>query len=511
MKSSRLLRELQDNYMGITPKKYLDIPKALDRCDQVMAFSMYAMVYFISISIALVESFFGLVLASFFVKRGIMFYGRLKEISAEGVPYSWFRKIIVFWQSFKPIESHLNWPMGTFILAGFLSMFVSHYPILSIKGFFFKLLEWTYVYFILIECINSRKRLKVLMIILIVSSTLASLNGLVQHFVGREFIGGRALFTGRVSGAFRHPNDFGGYLVVICPLLFSFLWHYPGGNLNRQGGVEMLRQGRPLTIQLLKILFTILFILSVFNLGWTYSRGAWLAFFVTMLYLGMQRGKLIIIPIMIIGLFLFYFTSKLGEYRNVYLLSDHSFHREGSSVDSLDHELPVSQSQQIDKPELLGENKAINRHGYFELFKEFGGSGRKIFWEGSIKIIRRSPILGMGINTYSQVAKGKGGYPHNCYLQIAAEMGLFGCIAFLWLVFTLFYQAHRKLSKVDDGYLFFVLSGTLAGLLGFLLHSFVDTNFYSVQLGNLMWVAMGIIVAAQKIDRQLKDHENIGK
>ena len=153
---------------------------------------------------------------------------------------------------------------------------------------------------------------------------------------------------------------------------------------------------------------------------------------------------------------------------------------------------------------------------YFQdLFREplrhFSGSGRSTFWAESISIIRRSPWLGMGINTYSQMAKGKGGYPHNCYLQLTAEMGLFGLVSFLWMIIVLFHRAAQYSRKVDDAFLLFVLSGSKAGLMAFLVHSFVDTNFYSVQLGNLMWLAMGVIVAVEKIDQRLKEHANVGK
>ncbi len=501
-----MAKALINNNLAFVKKVPWNLPKILDLCNQGMTYSFYALVYFIPISIALVESFFGLALLTFFIKRGLTFYIFLKEAPEKKLVYSWYPKLVLFLKSFKPVDNPLNWPMGIFILAGFLSMFVSHYPILSIKGFFFKLLEWTYAYFILIECINSRKRLKILMIFFVLSSTIVNFNGLVQYLMGKEFIFGKELLTGRVSSSFNHPNDFAGYLVVLIPLLFSFLWHYPGGARNRWGGIEIIKQRNPSRIRLLHFLFLILFILALFNMGHTFSRGAWLAFFVTLLYLGIQRGKLVVIPLMIIVVFLSYFSPKLDEIRNVSLLADeNSAQREISN-----QKLKASMFPGQESTSILGNAESRGRI-FLESFKNFSGSGRSMFWEDSIMIIRQSPILGMGINTYSQVAKGKGGYPHNCYLQITAEMGLIGLFAFLWLITLLFIESHRRFYKIDDAYLFFVHSGMLAGLLGFLVHSFVDTNFYSVQLGNLMWVAMGIIVAAQKINQRLKDHENLGK
>jgi hypothetical protein len=56
-----------------------------------------------------------------------------------------------------------------------------------------------------------------------------------------------------------------------------------------------------------------------------------------------------------------------------------------------------------------------------------------------------------------------------------------------------------------DPFLAMLLLGSLIGLGGFLVHSFFDTNFYSVQLGSFMWLIMGFIVAVQKIDKEARD------
>lgn len=130
-------------------------------------------------------------------------------------------------------------------------------------------------------------------------------------------------------------------------------------------------------------------------------------------------------------------------------------------------------------------------------------SDRVIYWNPAIRNIRQSPFIGTGVNTYSKVASlnppGTGGYPHNCYLQMTAEIGLLGLGAFLWVLFVLFVNSFKVIRKVRDPFLDAVMIGFLCGLFGFLVHSFFDTNFYSVQLGNLMWVVMGVIVVAQKI------------
>ena len=126
-------------------------------------------------------------------------------------------------------------------------------------------------------------------------------------------------------------------------------------------------------------------------------------------------------------------------------------------------------------------------------------------WGEAISIIKDFPLFGTGLNTYAVVGPHyksfeRGGYyPHNSYLHMAADSGLLGLGAFLWIIFTLFKTSLTNLKKIDDKFYNALLAGLLAGLFAFLIHSFVDTNIYTLQLGNLMWFIMGLIVAVQRI------------
>ncbi|MCK5082818.1 MAG: hypothetical protein KAR31_07910, partial [Candidatus Omnitrophica bacterium] len=93
-----------------------------------------------------------------------------------------------------------------------------------------------------------------------------------------------------------------------------------------------------------------------------------------------------------------------------------------------------------------------------------------------------------------------GGYPHNSYLQLISETGLVGIFVFLWMLITLFRCSFRAMKKIAVQSQRILLMGSLTGLLGFLIHSFFDTSFYSVQLGSLLWVTIGLVVAIQKIE-----------
>ena len=187
--------------------------------DRVMVFSFCALIYFLPISIALVESFSGLVLLSYFVKRSLIFYSSLREFK-KTEPMSFLKTGHLFLQSFKPVNSILNGPIGIFIFVGFLTIFISRYPVLSIKGFFFKLLEWAFLYFNFVECMTTPKRLKIFMSVFFGfrDTDYAERNGTKifgNGFYPAEFAdGGEDLFIlsspqqfGRISRR-RCPDDF---------------------------------------------------------------------------------------------------------------------------------------------------------------------------------------------------------------------------------------------------------------------------------------------------------------
>jgi putative inorganic carbon (HCO3(-)) transporter len=133
------------------------------------------------------------------------------------------------------------------------------------------------------------------------------------------------------------------------------------------------------------------------------------------------------------------------------------------------------------------------------------GSGRFEYWEKAITIFRSSPVWGTGFNTYANIVKQDPNhrtwrYAHNCYLQMAAETGLLGLGCFLWLLAALFghcFNSLRHFKAEDDGLT--VLQGALSGLVGFLVQSFFDNTFYTVQLGIMMWLIFGLAIAATRL------------
>jgi len=435
----------------------------INGCDKVIVFSFYALIYFLPISTALVEISSTFIITAFFFKRGA-FLNNSRSFSLESIT-----------RTFKFPSTYLNGPLGWFVFINFLSVVFSHVPALSVQGFIFKLFQGIVLFFAFVECMCTKKQIKIFVSVCVVSMVLVIMNGVAQYFQGKGFVHGHLFEGGRLISSFKHANDFGAYLVVALPLFLSCIMSWlPRLSLRRAVGERKNNESScPLAV---KVGVVIVFFAALFCLGFTFSRGAWIGFFCSLIFLGFKRINVIYVPILITVLFLTIFLPRLAVTRQVSFTSD-SVTQGAVRVDSLGQAIPSKE--------------------------RFTGRSRTIWWREAVSIIREFPALGTGLNTYSRVAPGyklqwEGGvYPHNCYLQMTAETGILGLGSFLWVLFVLFRRTCKNLRTMKDEFLSTILVGALSGLFGYLVHSFFDTNFYSVQLGNLMWIMMGLIVAIQ--------------
>ncbi len=423
------------------------------RCDKVMAFAFYAMIFFLPMSPAMMESLFGVAFFSYIIKRSCRFVVRVKDDAKSTNIKSIVYLYNAFRESFRPVASYLNTPIGFYTLIAFLSLVISYYFHLSFKGFFCKLLQGTFTYFMFIECMNTKKRIMMFLKVLFASFALIVFNGLFQYVVRREFIMQHPITDGRVTSSFKHANDFSGYLLSFLPVALTLSlvrFKKMFGFFNQQDNAKK-KLSKWFYIGMLFIV-----VMATLNLGFTYSRSAWVAFAFSLIFLGLRNRKVLMIMVCVIILFTSFFANRMLKERT----SD------------------------------------VAGGGLFD------DSERLIYWQEALLIIKDHPLLGSGLNTYSMVAPRYkihwGGYPHNCYLQTAAEMGILGLAAFLWILYRLFYHNLKNLSKVEDGPSYMLQFGLLAGMLGFLIHAFFDTDFYSVQLGTLLWLLMGVVVAVDK-------------
>lgn len=111
------------------------------------------------------------------------------------------------------------------------------------------------------------------------------------------------------------------------------------------------------------------------------------------------------------------------------------------------------------------------------------------YWKDAFEIIRTHPFAGVGLGNFDL---NQSRYAHNSYLQIWAEMGILGLVAFIWLVYSVFKKSFdalkQSLNRNQD--LCLLVAGAI-----FLIHNCLDFTFFLPEVVFIWWVILGLIVA----------------
>lgn len=131
-------------------------------------------------------------------------------------------------------------------------------------------------------------------------------------------------------------------------------------------------------------------------------------------------------------------------------------------------------------------------------------------WKTAWNMIRNNPFLGQGLNTFmanyvrfkpleGQIIGSGISYAHNCFLQIAAEIGIFGLLSFLWIVLRATLDSINKQRIIKNGFLSSMHLGLFCGIIAFLIYSAFETSLYSFRLAILFWYSLGLLMALSRI------------
>jgi Lipid A core - O-antigen ligase and related enzymes len=335
--------------------------------------------------------------------------------------------------------------MMLYILCGivFITFLRSAYFSESIRGFI-RIVKFTFLYLALIDFFQyDTKRLKRTFWAFMIVATITFLNGIFQSIYGFDLLRHRGIimddYLRRIMASFIHPNDFGSYIILILPLTLCFFC--PKLKTNQ------------------RVFLIINCLLGCFCLLKTSSRGAWIGILVGILiYFFIYKKKIsILVPLAVIFLI---------------ILSPHGVDRLGS----------------LFTPE---------KNTVWE---------RVQLWKGTWNMVKVHPFFGFGVNTFSRyfLEYKPAEYPdirytHNSYLQMWSEIGIFGLLAFLSIVFTTLGTTLRNISnKMRKGFEGFILLGLIAGYTAFMIQSGLDTNLFSLVLTTLFWVMTAYLVSLNK-------------
>jgi putative inorganic carbon (HCO3(-)) transporter len=342
-------------------------------------------------------------------------------------------------------KTRLNAAIFIYIAVCFLSIFVSSNSAISFRSFLGKVLLRIAFFFAVAETLNSERRVKNFIYVSFSSYFLLSADGIYQYFTHKEFIRNRPYFgIPRIHATFASANGFGCYLATAIPFTLTCL--FARRNFKR----------------VFHFLFAALSLLLFICLILTVSRGAWFALIASALFMSIWIRALGVIfllcGIAIIISHQFFFPYLKERLQNLFVFID------AGSID------------------------------------------RKMMWQAAWKMFLVNPLMGLGLGTFmfnfkSFVVKDYPftiPYAHNCYLQMAAETGAMGLGSFLAILALFFYHGIRVINKHQKSFFWYILLASLASVLSYCVQMGVDTFFYSLDLGMLFWLLLGLGTATTR-------------
>lgn len=301
--------------------------------------------------------------------------------------------------------------------------------------------------------INSRKALYTFICILLGAVTISGLYGLYQSVVGVPVVSSQVDFyvntnmPGRIYSSFENPNNFAQILVMTIPLYFAMFYT---AKTNKQRLIIFLCALPPI----LSILLTL-------------SRSGWGALAVAMVIFFLFSHRSVLPAMAIAGVCA----------------------------------LPVMPSFLIDR--LMTVFKGGDSSTQF----------RQTIRETLAPIIEKNWVLGTGLGTDSVRAAIREHYTesqlptwqilahaHNIYLQILAEMGIFGLIAAITLLLSFFVSCIKGIIKSPrDRFIIAAGAGSIAGML---IAGSVEHIWFYPRVMLMFWLIIGIALAAVRVGRE---------
>ena len=132
---------------------------------------------------------------------------------------------------------------------------------------------------------------------------------------------------------------------------------------------------------------------------------------------------------------------------------------------------------------------------------ELGVESRAALWGQGLSHLRKSPVMGIGLNEYRYVHRPPQptiAHVHNVFLQTALDIGLVGFGAYIWLLFMLLARATRA-AWDGVGVVSTAASGAALVLLGIHIFGITDAVSLGAKVGLFQWWAAGLALAAERL------------
>jgi O-antigen ligase len=375
----------------------------------------------------------------------VTFSNSIVEIASTVMIVAWALALILRKEARK-LKFPASYMLAAYFVWVLLSCFNSAHLSESFRGIF-KALQYALVFMAASTLPWSASRVKKFLYVAAAAVVMVCVNGLFQYVTGTDLIRNRGLIPmdhlRRISSSFIHPNDFGAYLMVMASVFVSLLI----------SGSKNLKK---------VFIFAAVFVLTLGCLFLTGSRGAWMSFAAAFVVVGILKGKKMALAFICILAALFFLMPSAIRGR-IYETAD---------------------------------------------FESGTTWERVMIWKGSVNMIKERPVLGFGVNTFSKHFPDykPEGYPddryaHNCYLQMASEIGVPGALFFLGFIFLALFSSLKGILPMSGGERKSMAVGLFGGSVGFVLNSAVDTHLFSVTLAFFFSLLLGSTFSVSRYSR----------
>ena len=139
-------------------------------------------------------------------------------------------------------------------------------------------------------------------------------------------------------------------------------------------------------------------------------------------------------------------------------------------------------------------------------YENQSNSERILMWQSAIKMFEDHPIFGVGVGNYhdqymnkyrSPLSRENSWHPHNSFLTMLSESGIFGALSFLALFIYLYYSVIKNFFKTKNPYYLAYLSCLIAYSINLLTDS-MFCGHYLKSPTTIFWLFTGIYLILNK-------------
>lgn len=369
------------------------------------------------------------------------------------------------------VKNPLTWPFMAY-LAGCLLSFI---PMsMSGKGniplsllHLVKWFEYVFIYFIMLKLLDQRPqiiRFTLLSLGIAVFVACIQLFQMITH-IGIKNPTGEG---GLAMAGFESNGILGAYYVFFLSILLSFL----------------IRLNLSMNLKFLLIGVSLLMAVMLF---FTYSRAAYLGFFIALVLTSLFNRRAAI------------FVLAFGLLITPVILSRKVSQEIKSTVRYEGMERRMNST--------WGQSRSVAK--YYAQHQGKGGIRldlssvvRLVSWAKARGVIYHHPLFGTGYWSTRFLSVFGFSTVHSWYITILLETGILGLLGFIWICWAILFNVFLLFRETQDEFYQALSIGYFIGFIGVLVHCFFGETFESFRMTGPLWMMTSIVVSAKRIEEE---------